>query len=228
MIEIYHVDREIKNESNFPFWFSMLEEASRLIDFSRVNSIVDFGCGNGGFVQLIHQAFSKPKVFGVEIDVNLLLNCQKNNRHSRINYLHYDDLSRLPKVDLVFSQEVVYTQESLSHHADDIFNLLHDGGHYIFTIGCHIENPTWASRRLSIRNNEKYCAFDYSLEDVANSFFNAGFRVTVKKLPLWVPIKYVPRREGEFSSLIDMVRSSEEHKYLFVMLKPSHARDQKR
>jgi SAM-dependent methyltransferase len=224
-MKIYHIDRKIRNESNFPFWFSMIKEAIKIIDFNRFNSVIDFGCGRGGLSQLIHQAFAKLSIFGIEIDYDLLLNCQQNNRHSRINYLHYNELSTIPKADLVFSQEVVYTQKSLSHHANEIFNILHDGGHYIFTMGCHIENPTWAKRRDNIRSNEKYCAFDYSIEDVANAFFDAGFRVTAKKLPIDVPMKYVPRRGGEFSSLSDMLRSSEEYKYLFVMLKPTYSGD---
>lgn len=224
-MKIYHIDRKIRNESNFPFWFSMLKEANELIDFSLVNSVIDFGCGNGGFSQLVRQSFANLSVFGVEIDDGLVASCQQNNRHSRIKYHHYSEFSTLPKVDLVFSQEVVYTQESLSHHAREIFNVLHDGGHYIFTMGCHIENPTWANRRNDIRETEKYYAFDYSIEDVASAFFDAGFRVTVKKLPLHVPMKYVPRKEREFNNLSEMLCSTEEHKYLFFMLRPSYIAD---
>jgi len=221
-MKMYHVDRKIRNESNFPLWFSMLKEANEIVDFNRVNSVIDFGCGNGGFAQLVHQTFTDLSITGIEIDESLVASCKRVNQYSRINYLNYNQLSALPKADLVFSQEVVYTQESLFHHAEEIFNALHDGGHYIFTMGCHIENPTWAKRRNNIRNSEKYSAFDYSLEDVANAFFDAGFRVTVKKLPMHVPMKYVPRQGGEFASLSDMICSSEEHKFLFVMLKPSY------
>lgn len=216
----YLVDRSIRNQSNYPFWFSMLQETNKIIDFDQINTVVDFGCGSGGFVQLISQMFDNIYIYGIEKDYTLLLDCQKNNNFNNIAYLHYDKLSELSNVDLIFSQEVVYTQESLSHHANEIFNALREGGHYVFTMGCHIENPTWSRRRRRINNEEKYCAFDYSIEDVANAFFDAGFRVTVKKLAVDIPIKYVPSQNGEFHSLLDMISSSEEHKYLFVMLKP--------
>lgn len=220
-MKIYNVDRNIRNEVNFPFWFSMLKEASEIIDFNQIKLVMDFGCGNGGFSRLVHQTFSGLLVTGIEVDKNLISSCKRTNQNNSINYFDYNLLSSLPKADVVFSQEVVYTQESLFHHAEEVFNALHDGGHYFFTMGCHIENPTWAIRRSSIRDGEIYPAFDYSLEDVADAFFKAGFRVTVKKLPMYVPMKYVPRK-GEFASLSDMVCSSEDHKFLFVMLKPCY------
>lgn len=221
-MKIFHIDRNLRNESNFPFWYSMLKEANEIIDLSMVDSAIDFGCGSGGFSKLLHLCHANLSIFGIEIDEDLVASCQQNNPYSQIKYLDYSKLSTLPKVDLIFSQEVVYTQQSLSRHASEMFKALHDGGHYIFTMGCHIENPTWTSRRKSIRESEKYYAFDYSLEDVASAFFNAGFRVTVKKLPPHIPMKYVPHKEQEFNSLADMVRSTEEHKYLFFMLRPRY------
>ncbi|MBE0471591.1 MAG: class I SAM-dependent methyltransferase [Methyloprofundus sp.] len=216
----YNIDRKIKNNTNYPFWFSMLKEASEVVNLYELNSIVDFGCGSGGFTQLISHFFNNLFITGIEIDERLIAGCRKINKNRRISYISHKKMSSLPKVDLVFSQEVVYTQESLLQHAKEIFEILHNGGHYIFTIGCHIENPTWAVRRNKIRSSERYPVFDYSLQDIADAFYEAGFRVMVKKLPMHAPMKYVPQQDGEFSSISDMIRSSEEFKFLFIMLKP--------
>lgn len=216
----YNIDRKIKNNSNFPFWFSMLKEANEVININQLKSVIDFGCGNGGFAELLSHFFNELLITGIEADDNLITGCKNNNKSRHIKYINYKEMSSHPKVDLVLSQEVVYTQESLFQHAKEIFDILNNGGHYIFTIGCHIENPTWAIRRNKIRSSEGYPAFDYSLQDVADAFYEVGFRVMVKKLPMHVPMKYVPHQDGEFSSISDMLRSSEECKFLFIMLKP--------
>mgnify|MGYP000143701058 CR=1 FL=1 len=221
-MKLYDIDRKIRNESNFPFWFSMLKETNDLLDVSKVQSVMDFGCGNGGFSKLANWKFPHLNIHGVEIDPRLVELCKKNNQFPNINYYHYDEMKLIRNIDIVFSQEVIYTQESINEHAKEIFNVLNDGGYYIFTIGCHVQNPTWEKRRNNIRNSEKYFAFDYSLEEIADTFFNIGFRVTVKKLPIHVPIKYVPNGRGEFNNIVDFLYSCEDHKILFVMLKPKY------
>jgi len=221
-MKVYDVDRQIQNESNFPFWFSMLKEADEVLDISKVKSVMDFGCGNGMFSQLVNYKYPHLNIYGVEIDPSLVEICNQNNQVSTINFIHYNEIKLIKNIDVVFSQEVVYTQKSIDMHAKEIFNVLNDGGYYIFTIGCHIDNPTWPKRRDKIRASEKYFAFDYSLKDIADAFFNVGFRVTIKRLPLHVPIKYVPNDNCEFDNIVDMLNSCEEQKTLFVMLKPKY------
>ena len=122
--------------------------------------------------------------------------------------------------DLIFSQEVVYTIPNLLDHAKTTFSLLRGGGYYMFTMGCHVDNPTWKKRRNAIQLEESYPVNDYSPEDVASAFFKAGYRVSVKRLPVHYPLKYVPNEKGEFEKINDLLTSSEVHKLLFVMLKP--------
>lgn len=219
-LKAYQFSKETKNNSNFPFWFSMLKESMEMINFRDVKTIVDFGFGNGGFTKLIAEAFSHIKITGIELDDKLIQKCNFENNKENISYINYNRLTKLSKIDVFFSQEVVYTQKTLINHAREIFNALRFGGYYIFTIGCHIENPTWARRRVNIRKTESYDIYDYSLEDIARSFFDAGFRVSVKKLPLYAPMKYVPREDGEFIGISEMLNSSENHKFIFFMLKP--------
>lgn len=220
-MKIYKIERKILNESNFPFWYSMLKEAEVLIDFNKVNKIMDFGCGNGSFCKLIQCTFQNANVLGVEIDPTLLEYCKKTIISPRIKFERYNEITA-SNLDVVFSQEVVYTQASLIDHATEVFGWLKKGGYYIFTVGCHIENPSWPMRRNKIRSTENYYAFDYSLEDIAKAFYDVGFRVTVKKLPVHVPIKYVPSRHSEFSSITEMLDSCEEYKVIFAMLKPKY------
>lgn len=217
LLEIYELSRDIKNHSNFPFWYSMLHEAASVIDFDKLNTIMDFGAGEGCFSILVREHLPRVEIFNVELSDKLV----KRNKYisGNISSVHYRDFKSLPEFDVIFSQEVVYTQKSLSEHAKEVYEKLKPGGHYFFTIGCHLENPTWPSRRRNIVNSEEYPVYDYSLEEVADSFYRQGFRVSLKKLPVRAPIKYVSN-SSEFSDITSMLNSCEDHKMLFVILKP--------
>lgn len=217
----YNIPNWIKNDKSFPFWFSLIKESFVFFDFCKVENVLDFGSGNGKFLHLLDFFIPNKNLTGVEIDFDLI---KKSNLKSKgnINYRHSQELSDFKEgcFDLVYSQEVIYTIENLAAHAQQIFTLLKKGGHYIFTIGCHIDNPTWCYRKEKIIKTEKYPAYDYSLESISRMFFDAGFRISVKKLPVHYPLKYVPDAQGEFNTINDLLLSSEENKYLFLLLKP--------
>lgn len=221
-MKTYNVPHRIKNDKSFPFWFSLLTESDVLIDFLKINNILDFGSGNGKFLQLLDFYFPNKNLIGVEIDNELI----KKSNLSKNKNIHYYSSRKLEGIDesyfeLIYSQEVVYTLPDLFQHAKQMFKILSYGGHYILSVGCHVDNPTWSYRRKNVLKTEKYSANNYSLEYIAKAFFDAGFRVSIKKLPVHYPLKYIPNESGEFSSINDLLISSEEYKYLFVLLKPS-------
>tara|TARA_Y100000034_G_C6904773_1_gene419482 strand:+ start:2817 stop:3485 length:669 start_codon:yes stop_codon:yes gene_type:complete len=220
-MEAFNIPKYIKNDKSFPFWYSMLIETKRIIDFNKVNKILDFGSGNGKFLHLLNHLKPDLNLTGIEIDEDLLEFCA-NKAKENMHFEKAVDLGRkcTRNFDLIFSQEVVYTIPCLLDHAKTTFSLLRGGGHYIFTMGCHVNNPTWKNRKEAILSEESYPAHDYSAEDIASAFFTAGYRVSVKRLPVHYPLKYVPHEKGEFKSVNDLLTSTEEHKLLFVMLKP--------
>lgn len=220
-MESFNIPKYIKNDKSFPFWYSMLIEANKIIDFSTVSDVLDFGCGNGKFLHLINYFKSNLNLNGIDIDDGLIKYCLINAKENMYFRKKIDLSSSLVEcLDVVFSQEVVYTIPDILEHAKTTFSLLREGGYYIFTMGCHTDNPTWKERRKVVKLEESYPANNYSAEDIASAFFEVGYRVSVKRLPVHYPLKYVPNEKGEFENINDLLISSEESKLLFVMLKP--------
>jgi hypothetical protein len=87
-------------------------------------------------------------------------------------------------------------------------------------MGSHIQNPLWSKRRTIIREEEKYYAYDYSIDEVADIFYKAGFEVGIKRLPVEYFLIYHPTGTKEFSnSLFDLANTTHEHKMMFSFWK---------
>ena len=92
-------------------------------------------------------------------------------------------------------------------------------------MGSHIQNPLWSKRRELIRTEEKYYAYDYSLDEIASIFYEVGFEVGLKRLPVEYFLIYHPTITKDFSnSLVDLVNTTYENKMLFSFWKPKHGR----
>ncbi|MEN8367783.1 methyltransferase domain-containing protein [Acinetobacter bereziniae] len=230
MTELKHkIPRYLKNKSNFTFWYSIINETKFLIDLSKVRNIVDFGSGDGSFLELfnfLHQDII-CNCIGVEIQDELIRYSNYNNKLSNVKFINYESFKEIEDLsqDIIFSQEVVYTVENLDAHALEIYKKLNKGGYYIFTIGCHIDNPTWIKRKKRITKEEKYNAYDYSLNQVASIFYKVGFRIGIKKIPIYYPLVFDFSQQNEFETIEELIESSQNHKYLFILLKPKYDKE---
>ena len=222
---ISQLDRSIMLDSNHVFWISMIKESQKILQPNSGESVLDFGCGNGKFLQLFDLMDNLKDGLGLELDNELIKTANKNNQNNSIDYKVYrnrilDNYNEY--FDVVYSQEVLYTLKDLKNHAEEIFNSLKKGGFYFATMGSHIQNPLWSKRRELIRAEEKYYAYDYSLDEVANIFYEVGFRVGLKRLPLEYFMIYDKLLTSTFSnSLLDLVETTEENKMLFSFWKPT-------
>lgn len=222
---ISQLDRSIILDSNHVFWISMIKESQKILQPNSGKSVLDFGCGNGKFLQLFDLMDNLKDGLGLELDNELIKTANKNNQNNSIDYKVYrnrilDNYNEY--FDVVYSQEVLYTLKDLKNHAEEIFNSLKKGGFYFATMGSHIQNPLWSKRRELIRAEEKYYAYDYSLDEVANIFYEVGFRVGLKRLPLEYFMIYDKLLTSTFSnSLLDLVETTEENKMLFSFWKPT-------
>ncbi len=221
-MKLYEIPRNIKNETNFSFWLSLINEAQNLTYIGKNSNVLDFGCGTGGFLRLFDHLFPERKLTGVEINNELITNNIKSSKN--ISYLSYENIRILQdeSFDIAFSQEVIYTMPDLLLHAKEVFQILRKGSYYIASIGCHIENPTWNYRRNKIRNSEHYYAYDYTLDEIARSFYDCGFRVSVKRLPIRSPLKVSFENDREFRTINELLTSSYDYKIMFFFLKPKY------
>jgi len=215
--------------SNLIFWVSMIKESLKIVPKNKNRKIVDFGCGDGYFFNLFEMIDDFKEAIGIEIDDDLLEQA-KNNEKDNVKFIKYDKSffeKNRNRFDIVYSQEVLYTIKDLKHHAKEIFDILKSDGYYFATMGSHIQNPLWSHRRNIIRKEFdegkcSYYAYDYSLDEVANIFHSVGFEVGLKRLPLEYFMVYSPSLTREFSnSFYELVKTSEEHKMLFLFWKPN-------
>ena len=223
----FHISQahdKIGLDGNLPFWISMIKESQKVLKPNTKKSILDFGCGDGKFLHLFDLMDKLDYGVGLELDKNLIKMAKEKNSNCSIKYKFYKN-NTLQKYDnyfdAVYSQEVIYTIKDLKSHAQEIFDSLKNGGFYFSTMGSHIENPLWSKRRKLIRDEEKYYAYDYSIEEVAEIFYSVGFEIGIKRLPVEYFLVYSPTMTKEFSnSLLDLVDTTYENKMLFSFWKP--------
>ncbi len=223
----FHISQaheKIGLDGNLTFWISMINESQKVLRPNIEKNVLDFGCADGKFLQLFDLMDNLNNGLGIDLDDELIRIALENNDNKNIDYKISKDktLEQYNNYfDAVYSQEVIYTIENLKSHAQSIFNSLNNGGFYFATIGSHIQNPLWDKRRQLIRVEEKYYAYDYSIEEIAEIFYSVGFEIGIKRLPVEYFLVYHPEITKEFSnSLIDLVDTTYENKMLFSFWKP--------
>jgi len=221
---ISQAHKKIGLDGNLPFWISMIKESQKVLKPNKRKSVLDFGCGDGKFLQLFDLMDDLDIGLGLELNKDLIKKAKQKNNNNSIQYKHYKE-NIIKKYDAyfdaVYSQEVIYTIKDLKSHAQEIFDSLKNGGFYFSTMGSHIDNPLWSKRRKIIREEEKYYAYDYSIEEIAEVFYSVGFEVGIKRLPVEYFLVYHPKMTKEFSnSLLDLVNTTYENKMLFSFWKP--------
>ena len=221
----FHISQaheKIGLDGNLPFWISMIKESQKLLKPNIEKKILDFGCGEGKFLQLFDLMDDLKNGLGVELDKSLIAKANQNNQNESIKYTLYTNTVLLDDYfDAAYSQEVLYTIKDLKSHAQDIFSSLKKGGFYFATMGSHIDNPLWSKRRKIVREEEKYYAYDYSIEEVAEVFYAVGFEIGIKRLPVEYFLIYHPEiTKNHSNSLLDLVNTTYENKMLFSFWKP--------
>ncbi len=219
-MHIENIYNDIGFHRNLPFFISLIKESQKMILPDKKKKVLDFGCGDGYFLHLFDYIDNLNYGLGIELNKELIQQADLKNTNNKIEYKLYKGEYK-KQFDVIFSQEVIYTIKDLQSHALEMFSILEEGGYYFATMGSHIGNPLWAKRRKIIRQEEKYYAYDYSLDEVAEIFYDVGFRVGLKRLPLEYFMIYDKKITNNFSnSLEELVKTTEENKMLFCFLKP--------
>src|SRR5262249_36024473 len=131
---------------NITFWTAMVNEV--IPPHTGQEAILDYGCGDGQFLRLLHNMRPFSYGLGVDIDHDLVEKATKNRRDGEpIEYGLPSALDGVAdKFNLVFSQEVFWMVEDLESLAKLIYRVVKDKGEWYATMGCHIENPLWPHR----------------------------------------------------------------------------------
>lgn len=224
-MDIFEAGRRGYRHKNLIFWMGLLR--SLVAPINCTQEVLDLGCGQGLFLQLLFELYPFGRGVGVERDPESLALARHRLVERRvgwpITYMsreEFDASAPAATFDVIFAQEILWMNE-LAPLASQVYNLLRDGGRAYFTMGSHAENPLWAHRR-SLMEAEGYQTYTHSLDDVAQAFAAAGFSVGLRRLPIDGFIMYhpedTPYRAGTLS---DLVRTTCEEKMLFYFGKGS-------
>lgn len=220
-MKIYEASQRGYKHKNLIFWLAMIESLSRPIE--RDDTVLDFGCGSGLFLQLLYECGQYGHGFGIDTDAGAIEDAVRHlgQRGSfPITYQQATPQHMLRRFqpaffDMIFCQEVLWMNQQLRPIADTLFQLLKPGGSCYCTVGCHADNPLWLFRkdRLEAEGHESHT---HHLDEIAQVFSAAGFVVGMRRLPLDGFIMFHPQatalNAGSFSKLVS---TTYEHKMLF-------------
>ena len=177
------VDEEAMFEDHAYLWRHLIETVPEK-DFSRF-AVLDYGCNRGGFLRNLFECRPFKQGVGVDIAERSLEVARKRSTRLPIEFILPNQMDRLAAtIDMAFSHEVLYLLPNLDTHATAIAKVLKEGGSYYATIGCHTGNPLWKCWRQLIEQSSNLPVLDYSLDDYARSFWNAGLRVEMRPFQL--------------------------------------------
>lgn len=196
-----------------PIWRRMID-VSVLGDLTAA-AVLDYGCNQGGFLRMLYDRHPFKAAVGIDIARESVARADLLKGHRPISYKVTDKAASLGQsFDLAFSHEVLYLLPDLAAHAADLGASLRPGGAYVAAMGCHIDSAAWPRWRRVLSETSSIPIYDHSLEDVARSFTQAGFTVSVRPLALDA---FMPVTVGSpfFPKITDQLRYYSDDKVLF-------------
>lgn len=168
-------------EGHEPAWRSLISYVQEK-DISG-KRVLDFGCNRGGFLKVLYQTMPYKDALGVDIADESVAYANQNKGNTPCSYAHSRALANEREgFDLAFSHEVVYLLPDLQAHAKEMNTVLKKGGVYYLAIGEYAENPLWERWKKTVAEFSPVPPQTYSLQDIAKTFQNNGFSVSVRKM----------------------------------------------
>lgn len=207
------------NDGHSHIWLRMIEQCG-IESFTHKN-ILDFGCNQGGFLRLLNHKKPFKSALGVDIAEDSLAKATAAKpANAPIAYQNAAVLeTKANEFDVAFSHEVIYLLPDLKAHAQTINRVLKSGGIYFAAIGCYIENPLWPKWREYIASYSNVPVPDYSINDYANAFLDAGFKVEARALKPDDFMEYNAADKVYFPTVIDHINYHTNNKILFKLTK---------
>ncbi len=202
---------------HLPYWRHFIATIPKT-DMSD-KSVLDFGCNQGGFLRLLQALRPFRKGLGIDIARKSIAAAKSLKGSLPIDYQVATDLTPwADKIDVAFSYEVIYLLPDLPHHAEQIYQVLRDGGVYYAVTGCHTDCHLWPLWRSVLGETSNAPVHDYSPEDYVDAFASAGFSVSFKRFGYddFVP---APKENRYYPKAVDALIYPAEDKLLFRMIK---------
>ncbi len=208
-------------EEHLPYWQAMIKSMPEQ-DLTRM-TILDFGCNQGGFLQLLFNLRPFKAAVGIDAVDSAIEIARKKCAGLPVEFKVDTSVGRFKAhFDLAFSHEVLYLLPDLSFHAREMFTALKTEGIYYASMGAHLENPLWPRWRRYLKHQANIPPQDYSLEDVVEAFISAGFEVEARRFRIEAFHPYNPETDKiYYPSLMAKLDYFDRDKILFRFVKRS-------
>ena len=141
-----------------------------LIGDVKDKEILDLGCGAGDHDRKLEQLGAKY-ILGIDISKKMLEEAKKNTDSNNIEYklLSMNDIDKLNKnFDLVVSSLAIHYIEDYDGLCKKVYNLLNDGGYFIFSHGHPMDSATilkdYEDKYVIIKDKKYFLLSDYNNE----------------------------------------------------------------
>ncbi len=207
-------EEDAMNDDHAPLWRRMIALSVPAGDLQD-KAVLDFGCNQGGFLEMLYRRAPYKEGTGVDIAASSVAVAKQRLAKLPVTLGSPDILEKKSAhYDTVFSHEVFYLLPDLAGHAALLRKILKPGGVYFAAIGCHTDQPLWPSWKVHISSYSNVKVQDYSLDDYAGAFFDAGFKVSAQpyRMEGFFPLK---PKNPYFPKVADSLRYYDNDKVLF-------------
>ncbi|WP_416671328.1 class I SAM-dependent methyltransferase [Egbenema bharatensis] len=205
-------------DDHYPLWQVMID---RMAEKSlEGKTVLDFGCNQGGFLRVLYQQKPFQKGIGVDVARQAIEIANRNKGNLPIDYEARNDLEPFKAaIQVAFSHEVLYLVQDLKRHTQEMFTCLQSQGVYYAALGCHSDNPLWATWKKMIEAESNLEVQNYSLNFIADTFREAGFSVFAQKFML-NDFMLMKENNTYFPNVIDSLNYYWDYKILWKFVKP--------
>lgn len=138
---------------NETFWTALIGHIAREGEI-RARVILDVGCHTGGLLRELSARFRPDELLGIEPLRGARAGAiqQLNGAAERVMILDSSEWDRIPAgtVDLVTSHETLYLEPDLRSLMKRVRRVLSPTGVAFIVLGCHAENPLWATWKVPL------------------------------------------------------------------------------
>jgi len=154
------------------------------IDLSKMNNILDLGCGYGENALMMSQALSDKNIYALDIDTRALdrVRLAKNKLNLNNLTIHQGKIDTLPvaELDLVYSVDVFEHINENEMPFADAYAKLKTGGYMLVKMPNKIQRTVFEEKYFAEHNkwvDHEHPGQVYFLKDLVARFHKEGFKV---------------------------------------------------